>query len=93
VGKRGTLPLALNQGRKALFYLDYVIEEHIMKRLDHLQMQHKLLDEQIDELERKHKLPDVSEEKMIADLKKERLKLKDQIVHAKIADMQGASSN
>ena len=60
-----------------------------MKRLDHLAMQHRLLDEQIDELERKHKVPDERQETMIADLKKERLKVKDQIVKAKIEDMNG----
>lgn len=64
-----------------------------MKRLDHLQMQHRLLDEQIDELERKHKLPDVNEEQLIANLKKERLRIKDQIVTAKIEDMHGQSRN
>lgn len=58
-----------------------------MKRLDHLAMQHRLLDEQIDELERKHKFPDEREEKMIQDLKKERLKIKDQIVLAKKEDI------
>ena len=62
-----------------------------MKRLDHLAMQHRLLDEQIDEMERKHKIPDEKEEHMIADLKKERLKVKDQIVKAKIEDMNGHS--
>lgn len=62
-----------------------------MKRLDHLAMQHRLLDEQINELERKHKFPDEREESMIADLKKERLKIKDQIVSAKIEDMNGHS--
>ena len=40
---------------------------------------HKMLDEQIDELERKHKLPDIQEEKMIADLKKQRLNIRDGI--------------
>jgi len=48
-----------------------------MNKLDHLAMKHKLLDDQIDELERKHLMPDTDEEKMIADLKKERLKVKD----------------
>ena len=48
-----------------------------MNKLDHLAMKHKLLDDQIDELERKHLMPDSDEEKMIADLKKERLKVKD----------------
>ena len=64
-----------------------------MKRLDHLTMKHKLLDEQIDELERKHQFPDQQEENMIADLKKERLKVKDAIVAAKIEDMHGYSRN
>lgn len=64
-----------------------------MKRLDHLQMRHRLLDEQIDQLERKHLMPDTDEEKLIADLKKERLKIKDQIVATKIEDMYGQSRN
>jgi uncharacterized protein YdcH (DUF465 family) len=64
-----------------------------MKRLDHLQINHRLLDEQIDELERKHLMPDTDEEKMIADLKKERLLIKDQIVAAKLEDMHGHSRN
>ena len=50
-----------------------------MKRIDHLKMMHKMLDDQIDELERKHKFPDIQEEKMIADLKKQRLNIKDGI--------------
>ena len=50
-----------------------------MKKIDHLKMTHKLLDDQIDELERKHKLPDIQEEKMIADLKKRRLQIRDDI--------------
>jgi len=62
-----------------------------MKRMDHLAMKHRLLDDQIDELERKHLMPDVDEEKMIADLKKERLRIKDQIVKAKLEDMHGQS--
>ena len=58
-----------------------------MNKLDHLAMKHRLLDDQIDELERKHLVPDIQEEKMIADLKKERLRIKDEIVRAKIEDM------
>ena len=58
-----------------------------MNKLDHLAMKHRLLDDQIDELERKHTVPDIQEEKMIADLKKERLRIKDEIVRAKIEDM------
>ena len=50
-----------------------------MKKIDHLKMTHKLLDDQIDELERKHKMPDIQEEKMIADLKKRRLQIRDEI--------------
>jgi uncharacterized protein YdcH (DUF465 family) len=50
-----------------------------MKKIDHLHMTHKLLDDQIDELERKHKFPDAQEEKMIADLKKRRLQIRDDI--------------
>ena len=64
-----------------------------MKRLDHLQMKHRLLDARIDQLESKHLMPDTDEEKMIADLKKERLKIKDQIVATKIEDMYGQSRN
>ena len=58
-----------------------------MNKLDHLAMKHRLLDDQIDELERKHLVPDIQEEKMIADLKKERLRIKDEIVRAKLEDM------
>ena len=64
-----------------------------MKRLDHLAMQHRLLDQQIDELERKHTIPDEREQAMITDLKKERLKIKDQIVLVKVEDMDGYSRN
>ena len=51
----------------------------MMKKEDHLNMKHKLLDDQIDELEKRHIYPDVNEEKMIQDLKKERLKIRDEI--------------
>ena len=61
-----------------------------MKRIDHLKMMHKMLDDQIDELERKHKLPDVQEEKMIADLKKQRLNIKDGI---KLLEAEDAEHN
>ena len=60
-----------------------------MNKLEHLAMKHRLLDDQIDELERKHQLPDTQEEKMIADLKKERLRVKDEIVRTKLEDMHG----
>ena len=49
-----------------------------------------MLDDQIDELERKHKLPDVQEEKMIADLKKQRLNIKDGI---KLLEAEDAEHN
>ena len=64
-----------------------------MKRIEHLAMKHKLLDDQIDDLELKllHPLP--QEIKMVADLKKERLKVKDEIVKAKIEDINGHSRN
>jgi uncharacterized protein YdcH (DUF465 family) len=62
-----------------------------MKRLDHLAMKHKLLDDQIDELEKRSQHPLPQEIQMIADLKKERLKIKDQIVKTKIEDMRGQS--
>jgi uncharacterized protein YdcH (DUF465 family) len=48
-----------------------------MNKLDHLAMKHKLLDDQIDELEQKSQHPLPQEIKMIADLKKERLKVRD----------------
>jgi len=62
-----------------------------MKRIEHLAVQHRLLDDQIDELEKKsfHSLP--QEIKMVADLKKERLRVRDEIVKAKIEDMHGHS--
>jgi hypothetical protein len=50
-----------------------------MKKIDHLKMMHKMLDDEIDELERKHQFPDAQEEKMIADLKKRRLQIRDGI--------------
>jgi len=64
-----------------------------MKRIEHLAMKHKLLDDQIDDLELKllHPLP--QEIKMVADLKKERLKVRDEIVKAKIEDINGHSRN
>jgi len=57
-----------------------------MKRIDHLKMMHKMLDDQIDELERKHKFPDAQEEKMIADLKKQRLNIRDGIKQLEAED-------
>ena len=57
----------------------------MMKKEDHLNMKHKLLDDQIDELEKRHIYPDVNEEKMIQDLKKERLKIRDEINRLHIA--------
>lgn len=60
-----------------------------MNKLDHLAMKHKLLDDQIDELESKSQHPLPQEIKMIADLKKERLRIKDEIVKTKIEDMHG----
>jgi uncharacterized protein YdcH (DUF465 family) len=55
-----------------------------MNKLDHLAMKHKLLDDQIDEMEHKHLMPDTDEEKMIADLKKERLKVKDMMEQVRL---------
>lgn len=54
-----------------------------IKQIQWLEMRHKILDDQIDELERKHVLPDPQEEKMIAELKKERLKIRDEIEQSK----------
>ena len=48
-----------------------------MNKLDNLAMKHKLLDDQIDELEKSSHHPLPQEIKMIADLKKERLKVRD----------------
>ena len=48
-----------------------------MNKLDTLAMKHKLLDDQIDELEKSSYHPLPQEIKMIADLKKERLKVRD----------------
>lgn len=42
-------------------------------------MLHKMLDDQIDALEQEHKLPDAQVEKLIADLKKRRLQIRDDI--------------
>jgi uncharacterized protein YdcH (DUF465 family) len=57
-----------------------------MRRIDHLKMMHTMLDDQIDELERKHKFPDAQEEKMIADLKKQRLNIRDGIIQLEAED-------
>ena len=54
-----------------------------IKHTQWLEMRHMILDDQIDELERKHVLPDTQEEKMIAELKKERLKVRDEIEQSK----------
>jgi uncharacterized protein YdcH (DUF465 family) len=54
-----------------------------MNKLDHLAMKHKLLDDQIDELEQKSQHPLPQEIKMIADLKKERLKVRDMMEQVK----------
>lgn len=54
-----------------------------IKHIQWLEMRHMILDDQIDELERKHVLPDTQEEKMIAELKKERLKIRDEIEESK----------
>jgi len=54
-----------------------------MYKLDHLAMKHKLLDDQIDELEQKSHHPMPQEIKMIADLKKERLKVRDMMEQVK----------
>jgi uncharacterized protein YdcH (DUF465 family) len=50
-----------------------------MKKIDYLHMLHKMLDDQIDALEQEHKLPDAQVEKLIADLKKRRLQIRDDI--------------
>ena len=61
-----------------------------MNKLDHLAMKHKLLDDQIDELEQKSSHPLPQEIKMIADLKKERLKVRDMMeqvrMHLEVLD-------
>jgi uncharacterized protein YdcH (DUF465 family) len=62
-----------------------------MNRLDHLALKHKLLDDQIDAMEKRSQHPLPQEKRMIAELKKERLKVKDQIVKTKIEDMHGQS--
>ena len=54
-----------------------------MNKLDHLAIKHKLLDDQIDELEKKSQHPLPQEIKMIADLKKERLKVRDMMEQVK----------
>jgi uncharacterized protein YdcH (DUF465 family) len=55
-----------------------------MNKLDHLAMRHKLLDDQIDELEKKSQHPLPQEIKMIADLKKERLKVRDMMEQVRL---------
>jgi uncharacterized protein YdcH (DUF465 family) len=51
----------------------------MMNKEDHLNLKHRLLDDQIDELEKKTHHPLPQEKKMIQDLKKERLKIRDEI--------------
>ena len=55
-----------------------------MNKLDNLAMKHKLLDDQIDELEKRSHHPLPQEIKMIADLKKERLKIRDMMEQIRI---------
>jgi uncharacterized protein YdcH (DUF465 family) len=50
-----------------------------MKAIDHLNIQHRMLDDQIDEMERKLLLPDSSSEVLVQTLKKERLRIRDVI--------------
>ena len=61
-----------------------------MNKLDNLAMKHKLLDDQIDELEKRSHHPLPQEIKMIADLKKERLKIRDMMeqirIHLEVMD-------
>jgi uncharacterized protein YdcH (DUF465 family) len=54
-----------------------------MNKLENLAMQHRLLDDQIDELEKSSHHPLPQEIKMIADLKKDRLKIKDMMEQVK----------
>jgi hypothetical protein len=54
-----------------------------MNKLDHLAMKHKLLDDQIDELEKNSYHPMPQEIKMVADLKKERLHVRDMMEQVK----------
>lgn len=55
-----------------------------MNKLDHLAMRHKLLDDQIDELEKKSQHPLPQQIKMVADLKKERLKVRDMMEQVRL---------
>ena len=55
-----------------------------MNKLDHLAMRHKLLDDQIDELEKKSQHPLPQEIKIVADLKKERLKVRDMMEQVRL---------
>jgi uncharacterized protein YdcH (DUF465 family) len=54
-----------------------------MNKLDQLAMKHKLLDDQIDELEKNSYHPMPQEIKMVADLKKERLHVRDMMEQVK----------
>jgi len=64
-----------------------------MKRIDYLKMMHKMLDDQIDALEQEHKFPDAQEEKLIADLKKQRLNVRDGIEQLEAEDEPKMGSN
>ena len=55
-----------------------------MNKLENLAMQHRLLDDQIDELEKNSHHPLPQEIKMIADLKKDRLKIKDMMEQVRL---------
>jgi uncharacterized protein YdcH (DUF465 family) len=56
-----------------------------MKKIDHLKMYHKILDDQIDELEEKLKHPDDKTVTMLAVLKKQRLHVRDEIAELEVA--------
>ena len=55
-----------------------------MNRLENLAMKHRLLDDQIDELEKSTHHPMPQEIKMIADLKKDRLKVRDMMEQVRL---------
>jgi uncharacterized protein YdcH (DUF465 family) len=64
-----------------------------MRRIDYLKMMHKMLDDQIDALEQEHKFPDAQVEKLIADLKKQRLNVRDGIEQLEAEDEPKMGSN
>lgn len=57
-----------------------------MKKIDHLRMYHRMLDDQIDQLEAMLHFSDPDTERMLDQLKKQRLNIKDGIAQLEAED-------